>query len=91
MTGTVDFSKDKILCLSIPYSAGWSAKVDGKPAKLLEANVLFMALPLKQGHHQIELRYMTPGLLPGCALSTLSVAIILFIKLRSWKKHKKTS
>ncbi len=91
VTGTVDFSKDKILCFSIPYSVGWSARVDGKPARLLEANVLFMALPLKQGHHEIELHYMTPGLLTGCGLGALSLVIILFSKFKNRIKYKKRS
>ena len=30
LSGTVDISKDKILCVSVPYSRGWSATVDGE-------------------------------------------------------------
>ena len=62
ITGTATVSSQKLLCISIPYSAGWSAKVDGKPAELVEANGMFLGLLLEPGEHHIELNYRTPGL-----------------------------
>ena len=47
ITGTVDLKETKILCLSIPYSNGWTATVDGKKAELLQANTAFSALALE--------------------------------------------
>jgi uncharacterized membrane protein YfhO len=74
ISGTVDLSANKILCMSIPYSAGWSAKVDGQTVKILRGNYLFMALPLTDGHHEIEFTYCTPGLKWGAILSAVSLA-----------------
>lgn len=72
VSGTVDLSQNKILCMSIPYSIGWSAKVDGEPVKVLRGNYMFMAIPLLKGHHEIELIYCTPGLKLGAIISLLS-------------------
>lgn len=86
VTGTVDLSSNKILCMSIPYSKGWSAKVDGKPAEILRGNIMFMALPLEAGHHEIEFTYCTPGLRLGCLLSLFSV-ILLIVHYRRGRKR----
>lgn len=72
ISGTVDLSHNKILCMSIPYSVGWSAKVDGEPVKILRGNYMFMAIPLLKGHHEIEFNYCTPGLKLGVIISLLS-------------------
>lgn len=61
ITGTTDLSGNKILCMSIPYSHGWTAKVDGQPVEILRGNIMFMALPLSAGHHELEFLYCTPG------------------------------
>lgn len=79
ITGTISLPKSKVLCLSIPYSAGWSAKVDGKSAKLFKANRMYMGLLLDAGHHEIELTYETPGLKAGVILSR--IGFLLFIAI----------
>lgn len=76
VSGTISLKKNKILCLSIPYSKGWHAKVDGKAAELLKANSLFMALPLEAGDHKIELEYRVPGFRLGLCFFALGVAIL---------------
>lgn len=69
VTGTLHLSENKILCLSIPYSKGWNAWVDGKKTKLYRANGMFIGLALDSGTHKIKICYQTPGLIPGCWLS----------------------
>lgn len=93
LTGTVDISKDKILCVSVPYSKGWSATVDGKEAKILRGNYMFMCLPLTAGHHNIELRYCSPGLKLGALLTVCSACAafcLLFIKRKRNRERAKT-
>ena len=56
------------------YSSGWSAKVDGKPVEVLKGDTGFIAVPIEgAGEHDIELTYLTPGLLPGLAISVLTL------------------
>jgi uncharacterized membrane protein YfhO len=76
------------MVFSIPYSKGWSAYVNGKKTKLLRANTMFMALPLKAGFYNIELKYFTPGLKLGMILSIVGFLLFGWI-LRI--ERKKTS
>lgn len=88
ITGTVDLSKNKILCISIPYSKGWSAKVDGQPVEILRGNIMFMAIPLEAGYHEIEFYYFTPGLKLGIACSLTSGIIVAIMLIRNRKRRK---
>ena len=73
LTGEVTVSAPKVLVIQIPYSAGWSATVDGKPAELLRANTAFVGLELAPGCHTIALHYKTPGLAAGITVSLAGV------------------
>ena len=79
VTGTVSVSKDKFLCLSIPYMDGWKAYVDGEEVKLYQANTAFMGVELPAGDHEIELKYWIPGLTIGIFMS--GVGVICFIAI----------
>lgn len=89
LTGTVDLSKDKVLCVSVPYSKGWSAKVDGENVEILRGNYMFMAIPLTAGHHDIEFTYFTPGLKLGIGISFISWGILIGIFILDKKRKKK--
>ena len=71
--GRIDLNDEKYLVLSVPYSEGWKAFIDGQSAELLKANEHYMALQLGKGEHEIELKYLTPGLKGGAIVSTLSI------------------
>ncbi|MBQ6334434.1 MAG: YfhO family protein [Erysipelotrichaceae bacterium] len=82
--------EDGLLCFSIPYSKGWKAYVDGKEAALLNCNIQYLGLEAIKGEHVIELRYSTPLLKPGLAVSLLSTVLFIYIELRT-KKRKTLS
>lgn len=69
------------LYFRIPYGAGWSATVNGQPAEIVKANLGFMALPLDAGTYSVELRYETPGLMWGFALSGAGILILIAFAL----------
>ena len=77
VTGTINMQDNGIMCLTIPYSKGWTAYVDGKKTELTKANTMFMALKLPAGSHEITLKYHTPGLLAGFILSILGLALLI--------------
>jgi len=89
--GTIELDTKKILCLSIPYSSGWTAYVDGKETEILTANTWCMALILESGEHTIELRYFTPGLKIGFILSASGVLALaaLFFTYKIQLKRKR--
>lgn len=75
--GTSRGQKDRIVCVTIPYSKGWSATVDGKKTTIHEMNGMFMGIPVKKGTHQIRLSYVTPGLKVGAVIT--GIGCLLFI------------
>ena len=75
ISGTIDLEEDKILCLSIPYSAGWKITVDGNPTDSFIVNQMFIGIPLSSGHHSIALQYTTPWLKEGILLSMLGATL----------------
>lgn len=85
--GSINLKQDKYLLMSIPYSKGWSAKVDGENVELLRANEHYMALKLDKGFHTIELNYMTPNLKTGSIISLLSIGLFIFIVSRKKEKQ----
>ena len=80
-TGRIDLKKDKILCLSIPYSEGWKAWVNGTPVKTIKANTMYTAIPLKKGVSKIRLHYCTPLLPQGliCFCAGFMICVIIFV------------
>lgn len=86
VTGEINLDTPKLLCLSIPYSRGWRAYVDGREAKLYQANIKNMALDLKAGYHTVELIYETPFLRTGIYLSLFGL-ILFIILIVFWEKR----
>lgn len=77
VTGNITNTTRKILCLTIPYTRGWEAWVDGKKTDIYKTNMMYMGLELEPGEHQIQLRYRTPGMRFGAVLSLLSAGMLL--------------
>jgi hypothetical protein len=46
-----------VLALHALYYPGWVAEIDGKPAPVLRADVLFRGVEVPPGHHRIVFRY----------------------------------
>lgn len=72
-TAEVDAVEDSLVLLTVPWSKGWTATVDGRPAELLKADIGFMAVDVPRGSHHVELRYETPWLRMGVCLSIAGV------------------
>lgn len=91
LTGDITVSENKLLCISLPYTAGWSAYVDGEEAELLRTDIGFMGLELTPGEHSIELRYFTPYLSFGLMLSAAGIVTFagIFIYDRINEKRKR--
>ncbi len=95
VTGEIDLKENKFLLLTIPYSDGWTAYVDGQKAELLRANTMFSGLDLKKGHHEIRLEYDTPCLKLGILMSAAGCAVFIgllvfymILRKRRAKKEK---
>lgn len=69
--GEITVPEKRYLQLSVPYSSGWNAYVDGKETKTYAANVMFLGMDIPAGRHTVEIRYRTPGLAAGMILSLI--------------------
>lgn len=80
--------KTRYVFVSVPYSTGWRATIDGEPAEVLRANVGFMAVEVDGGAHDISFSYLTPGLLPGLACAGVAlVALAVYEAARSRRRR----
>lgn len=70
-----------LIYLSVPYSSGWSATLDGEPVDIQHANVAFMGVVAGAGDHHLELRYTTPGLAVGAVLTLCGLTIFAVIAI----------
>ena len=88
INGKISLSDTKALVLSIPYSEGWMAYVDGEETELKEANTMYMALELPKGDHEIHLVYWTPYLRTGLCLTCIGVLCYIVLVLINRKKKR---
>lgn len=70
--GVYHVKKDQILCVTIPYSKGWKATVNGNRTKIYKANGMFMGIIMKKGTQSVKLDYETPGLKIGAWISLVA-------------------
>ena len=77
ITGKINSEENNMLFLSIPYSKGWTATIDGEPVQISEINIGFLGIPLSAGYHDIEISFMLPGLVLGAVLSVSGIFLIL--------------
>ena len=87
ISGWIQLDAEAWLFLSVPYSKGWSAWIDGEKTELQKANIGFMALELSPGMHEIVLKYSAPGSRVGLLMSI--AGWIIFGVTVIWSKNRK--
>ncbi|GAX46597.1 YfhO family protein [Pseudolactococcus reticulitermitis] len=86
LEATVSANHNGDLFLTLPYDKGWSAKVDGKPVKIKQAQTGFMTIPMTKGTHTVKLKFTPQGFKLGSLCFVL--ALLTFICYnRYMKKH----
>ena len=73
MQGSVSADQPKLMVLTIPYSEGWKAFLDGAEVPVLTANGRYLGLVIPAGEHRVELRYHTPWLTAGALVSLAGI------------------
>ncbi|MCC4412735.1 YfhO family protein [Limosilactobacillus reuteri] len=89
--GTIKTTRPGVLTSSIPYSTGWSVKVNGKKATTLRTNRAFLGVYLPAGTHHVTFSYELPGIKLGVLLSLIGLGwtILVGIITIGWeRKHK---
>lgn len=77
-TAERDTTRDELVFFSVPWEAGWSAEVNGEPAKIYRVNVGFMAVAVPSGEKVVvEFTYRTPGLSLGISVTIVSLLLLI--------------
>ena len=87
--GSINVEEAGRLILSIPSEDGWTLYVDGKETESETFKESFISVHLEEGRHEIELKYMTPGLKEGAMISAVCVALFAITMLLRRKFAKK--
>lgn len=89
--GTIKTTRPGVLTSSIPYSTGWSVKVNGKKATTLRTNQAFLGVYLPAGTHHVTFSYELPGIKLGVLLSLIGLGwtILAGIITIVWERKRK--
>ena len=79
LEGTVTAKEPGLLFLTIPYSEGWYAWVDGEESEITPVNDALMAIELGAGKHDIRIEYIPAGFKPGACITCASVFVIVLL------------
>ncbi len=83
VSGNIDLPEKKLLFLCLPYAEGWKAYVDGEETRIMKAHVMYSAIALDEGHHDIVLKYHTPMSRAGWIVTIFSS--VLFLVYYVWQ------
>ncbi len=79
LAGTITTNRDQqVLLLTLPYDAGWHAKVNGRTVTPKKAMGNLLAIPLKQGKQTYRLTFTPLGLRSGVIISIIASIFSLF-------------
>ena len=89
ITGHIDAPDHRWLQFAVPYSEGWTARVDGREVPLCRSDYLYMAVEIEKGQHDVELTYRTPGLKDGLLISLIAAAVLMLIGIAGGLKRRR--
>jgi hypothetical protein len=75
------------LLFSEAWYPGWEATVDGQPAPVERADILFRAVAVPAGEHRVELVYRPASLRWGAAISLGALLLLLLGRLRRLRSY----
>ncbi|MBQ3410117.1 YfhO family protein, partial [Candidatus Saccharibacteria bacterium] len=78
LAGEVEVDSDgKMLMLSLPYSEGWTAEIDGTPVPAERVLGGLMGFAVPKGEHKVILKFTPPGLTAGILVTVESVLVLV--------------
>ena len=66
-----------VLLVTDSYAPGWQARLDGEPIPVLRANMMFRAVEVPAGRHEVIMLYRPAGLLAGLIVTFMGVALMV--------------
>ena len=75
--GDINAQSDGYFCTSLVFHKGFTLLIDGEKTEPVKINKAFLGFPVKQGEHNVEIRFKAPMLATGKALSALGVSLLI--------------
>ncbi|MBE5970639.1 MAG: hypothetical protein E7242_10450 [Lachnospiraceae bacterium] len=88
LSGTIDVKNDGVFLTSVPYEPGWSVYVDGERVETHAFKGAFVSFDLSAGHHEIVMKYMPQGFIPGLIISLAGVTAMICLITYRVRKSK---
>ena len=85
----VNCDADMTLFTTIPDEKGWSVYVDGRKSEYQVTVESLIAIPLTEGYHKVEMRFVTAGYPAAVMLSIAGVIIFIGLIILWLKLHPK--
>ncbi len=79
--------RDELLILADQYEEGWRAKIDGIDTKISPANLIFRAVKIPSGQHEIIFYYWPKSFALGIALSSTAILLTILISFYAIRRH----
>jgi hypothetical protein len=76
-TVLVDARTPGVVLIRNPYAPGWQATVDGRPARVMPADFVDMAVAVPAGRHVVRMTYSDPAIGRGLLGSGAALVILL--------------
>lgn len=86
--GTLSLDRTKLLCISVPYSRGWKAYVDGVETEVHCVNGIYNGVIVSPGEHEMKMIYQTPGIKAGLFLCFVGIVGLFIIMIYFRNKDK---
>jgi uncharacterized membrane protein YfhO len=90
IAGDVRLDQKGVLVFQTPFDRGWSAWQNGQAAPVLKVDLGLLGVPLDSGEHKLELKYRTPFLIYGVAITLVS-SLIFAAGLWRWPRVRLTA
>ena len=78
----VDAPAGGFLRVGARWDSGWSATVDGRPARVLRADGIFRGVVVPPGRHQVRFSYRNPDEMRGRLLAGVAIVAVLGLALK---------
>ena len=79
--GAVPVGERGLLVVAEQHQPGWSVEVDGVTSPTVTVDGMNVGVEIGPGAHEVVLRYRTPGLRVGAAISLVSLAAVVAVAL----------
>ncbi len=77
--GNITAEKDGVLLTTLPYDGGWEIFIDGEKVVTEKAAAYLTCADITEGQHEVEFRYVVPGIRLGAMVSLFGLVAFAVI------------